>query len=92
MKIEVARDAKQYFLCYSVPCHTETLEVTDDADYMRVAIESATPNGACGAKAVWTHLDSFVMNLRSFATNMLYHHRRAGGSWRPGLSSFARGS
>jgi LPS sulfotransferase NodH len=79
-KTEVARDAKRYFLRYSVPCYTETLEVTDDADYMRVAIErAATPNGAFGAKVVWTHLDSFDINLPSdFTTTMRYHQRRAG--------------
>lgn len=34
------------FLSYGVPCYTETLEVTDDADYMRVAIERAPPQTA----------------------------------------------
>jgi LPS sulfotransferase NodH len=59
-KTEVAWGARKRFLSYSVPRCTETLEVTDDADYLRVATESAaTPHGAFGAKAVWTHLDSF---------------------------------
>ena len=71
-KTEVARDARRYFLSYGVPCYTETLEVTDDADYMRVAIERAvTPNGAFGAKAIRTYLDSFDINvLSSFAATI----------------------
>jgi hypothetical protein len=93
-KHDVARDGKQYCFSYSVPCYTETLEVTDDADYARVAIDgTATSNGGCEAKAVWSHLDSFDLNLlSSFATNMLRRQRRAGVLGAHGLSSFARGS
>ena len=77
-KTEVAGDARKRFLSYSVPCCTETLEVTDDADYLRVTTESAaTPHGAFGAKVIWTHLDSFDINFTSFATTILYHQRRA---------------
>ena len=45
-KTEVAGHARKCFLSYSVPCCTETLEVTDDADYLRVTTESAATHTA----------------------------------------------